>query len=124
MWLDGVKADPVHLYALGEQPRKMIFAQVIPGNRTFGGLHEGLKALNSGPSKGDGIGVILRDMLPHANVVRFSGRVSADYLREVARSRREWFGRWTVREVELVRTDRLLSRGGSRVLERFPLATA
>ena len=101
-----------------------VFAQVVPDGRTFGCLREGLKALNSGPSKMEGIGVILRDMLPHANVARFSGRVTADYLGEISRSRRECFGRWTVRKVELVRTDTLLSREGSQVLERIPLATA
>jgi hypothetical protein len=49
--------------------------------------------------------------------------VTAAFLEEVSKSRQEWFGRWTVREVELVRTDKLLSGKGSQVLERIPLAT-
>lgn len=100
-----------------------VFAQVVPDGRAFGRLRKGLKTLNFGPGKVDGIGSVLRDLLPHANVVRFSGEVTANFLEEISRSRGAWFGRWTVREVELVRTDRLLSREGSRVLERIPLAT-
>jgi hypothetical protein len=33
-----------------------------------------------------------------------------------------WWGRWTVSEVEIMRTDTLLSREGRQVLERIPLA--
>jgi hypothetical protein len=57
-------------------------------------------------------------------VVRFSGRVTTEFLREVSRFRRIHFGRWAVREVELVRSDKLLSREGSHVIERIPLATS
>jgi hypothetical protein len=61
--------------------------------------------------------------LAHANVVRFSGGVTTEFVREVSRSRRIHLGRWAVREVELVRSDKLLSREGSHVIERIPLAT-
>ena len=62
--------------------------------------------------------------LAHVNVIRFSGLVTTGFIKEVARFRRIHFGRWTVREVELVRSDKLLSREGSHVIERIPLATS
>jgi hypothetical protein len=60
--------------------------------------------------------------LAHANVVRFSDLVTMRFIKEVSRFRRTHFGRWTVREVELVRSDKLLSREGSHVIERISLA--
>jgi hypothetical protein len=48
--------------------------------------------------------------------------VTPNFLDEVSRSRQVRIGWWTVREVELVRTDRLLSREGTQVLKRIPLA--
>jgi hypothetical protein len=62
--------------------------------------------------------------LAHVNVVRFSGGVTTKFVREVSHFRRIHLGRWTVREVELVRSDKLLSREGSHVIERIPLATS
>jgi hypothetical protein len=59
--------------------------------------------------------------LGHANLVRFSGPVTAAFLAEVARQRRRDFGSWTVTEVELVRTDRYLSHEGTTVLARLRL---
>jgi 2'-5' RNA ligase len=100
-----------------------VFAQVVPHDGAFRCLRKGLKARNSRPGRPSGLGAVARDLLPHANVVRFSGNVTADFLDEVSKSRQEWFGRWTVREVELVRTDKLLSGKDSQVLERIPLAT-
>ena len=57
-----------------------------------------------------------------ANVVRFSGPVSAEFLAEVGRRRRADFGRWMASELELVETDRLLSAGATRVLARISLS--
>jgi hypothetical protein len=56
------------------------------------------------------------------NLVRFSGRVTKDFLDEVSRSRLAWFERWRVSEVELIRTDTLISRESRQVLARIPLA--
>jgi len=99
-----------------------VFAQVIPHGRTLRGLREGLRM--PGPPSGEvsAFGVYVRDLLPHMNIVRFSGHVTAGFLKEVSRSRQVCFGRWTVREVEVVRTDTMLSREGRQVLERIPLA--
>jgi len=59
--------------------------------------------------------------LAFANIVRFSGRVSREFVSELAALRRIDLGSWRVTEVELVRTDRLLSREGTEVLERISL---
>jgi 2'-5' RNA ligase len=99
-----------------------VFAQVIPHSRTLRTLRTELRMLARGVGGASGFGHYVRDLLPHMNVVRFSGRVTADFLDEVSRSRQLRFARWTVREVEVIRTDALLSREGRQVLERIPLA--
>ncbi len=104
-----------------------VFAQIIPHDRTLRALRRDLReiAKRSVPQIGDAniFGVVARDLLAHANVVRFSGRVTAEFLEELSRFRQAQFGRWTVREVEVVQTDKLLSREGTRIIERMPLAT-
>jgi len=99
-----------------------VFAQVIPHGRTLRALRTDLRKLGRRAGEASGFGDYVRDLLPHMNIVRFSGRVTADLLDEVSRSRQMWFGRWTVREVEIIRTDTLLSRESRQVLERIPLA--
>jgi 2'-5' RNA ligase len=103
-----------------------VFAQVISHDRTFSSLRGSLRRLArrsvSHPGSVSSFGVVVRDLLPHANIVRFLGRVTPNFLDEVSRSRQVRIGWWTVREVELVRTDRLLSREGTQVLKRIPLA--
>jgi 2'-5' RNA ligase len=99
-----------------------VFAEVIPHGRTLRSLREGLRMLSAPAGEVNTFGVYVRDLLPHANIVRFSGHVTANFLEEVSRSRQVCFGRWTVREVEVMRTDTLLSREGRQVLERVPLA--
>ena len=105
-----------------------VFAQVIPHGWTLrslrGHLRSSAKQNTSRSGSASGFGVVARSLLPHANVVRFSGEVTGEFLEEVSRLRRAGLGRWTVSEVEFVRTDRLLSRGGTQVVERMPLAMA
>ncbi len=98
------------------------FAQVIPHGRTLRALRTELRMLGRWAGEASAFGNYVRDLLPHMNIVRFSGRVTADFLDEVSRLRQMWFGGWTVREVEVIRTDTLLSREGRQVLERMPLA--
>jgi 2'-5' RNA ligase len=103
-----------------------VFAQIVPHDRTFRSLrrHLGWIADRSvGWSSSERLIDAAARNLAHANVVRFSGLVTPGFVREVSRFRWTYFGRWTVREVELVQSDRLLSRGGSHVIERIPLAT-
>jgi 2'-5' RNA ligase len=99
-----------------------VFAQVVPHGGTLRALRTKLRMLGRRERPTSGLGDHVRDFLPHMNIVRFSGRVSGGFLDEVTRSRQAWFGRWTVGEVELLRTDTLLSREGRRVLARLPLA--
>jgi 2'-5' RNA ligase len=99
-----------------------VFAQVVPHGGTLRALRTGLRTLGRQAGGAGGLGTYARDLLPHMNIVRFSGRVTGGFLDEVSRSRQAWFGRWTVREVEVMRTDTLLSREGRQVLERIPLA--
>ena len=99
-----------------------VFAQVIPHGSTLRALRTDLRMLGRRAGGASGFGTYVRDLLPHMNIVRFSGRVTADFLGEVSSSRQVWFGRWTVREVEVILTNTLLSREGRQVLERIPLA--
>jgi 2'-5' RNA ligase len=94
--------------------RRTVFAEVRPLDGTLRSLRRSLAGLVGAR---DGL---LPD-LAFANVVRFSGRVDAPFVRELAALRRRDFGSWIVEEVELVRTDRLLSREGTEVLERVRL---
>jgi 2'-5' RNA ligase len=102
-----------------------VFAQVFPHDHTFqsmrrhlGGIAE--RSLDQSSSERIFDGVARN--LAHANVVRFSDVVTKEFIKEIARFRWTRFGSWTVREVELVRSDKLLSREGSHVIERIPLA--
>jgi 2'-5' RNA ligase len=102
-----------------------VFVQVFPHDETFhsvrrhlGGIAERGVDQSSSERIIDGVA----RNLAHANVVRFSNLVTKEFIKEVARFRWTHFGRWTVREVELVRSDKLLSREGSHVIERIPLA--
>jgi 2'-5' RNA ligase len=92
-----------------------VFAQVIPHGWTFRSLHEQLRSLvkqnTSQLGSASRFGVVARSLLPHANVVRFSGQVTVDFLEEISRLRQAEFGRWTVSEVELVRTDSQFGHG-------------
>jgi hypothetical protein len=63
----------------------------------------------------------LRRRLAHANVIRFGAPVDRRLLAGVGRLRRARFGRFQIEEVELVRTDKVLSDAGTRTLGRFTL---
>jgi 2'-5' RNA ligase len=103
-----------------------VFAQIFPHDQTFHSLRRYLGAIAARrvyQSSSERILDGVARNLAHANVVRFSDLVTTRFIEEVSRSRRTHFGRWTVREVELVRSDKLLSREGLHVIERIPLAT-
>jgi 2'-5' RNA ligase len=94
-----------------------VFALALPGDATMASLRAGLAGLTGGPGPRGRLG----RGLGHANLVRFSGPVTAGFLAELARLRRQDFGTFTVDEVELVRTDRLLSPEGTTTLGRLRL---
>jgi 2'-5' RNA ligase len=99
-----------------------VFAQVIPQDGTLRALRAELRMLGRRAGGPIDFGSYVRDLLPHMNIVRFSGRVRPDFLDEVSRSRPVRFERWTVGEVELIRTDAVLSREGRKALASIPLA--
>jgi 2'-5' RNA ligase len=98
-----------------------VFALALPGDATLRSLRAGLGRL--APGRGSGGRWVGRG-LGHANLVRFSGPVTAGFLAELARLRRQDFGAFAVDEVELVRTDRLLSPEGTTTLARVRLTGA
>ena len=96
-----------------------VYAVALPGDATLRSLRAGLGRLAAGrrprrPRVGRGLG--------HANLARFSGPVTPGFLAELARMGGQDFGSFTVEEVELVRTDRLLSPAGATTLARTRLA--
>ena len=96
-----------------------VFALALPDDGTLRSLRAGLGRLPAGPRRrrprvGRGLG--------HANLARFSGPVTTGFLAELARMGGQDFGSFTVEEVELVRTDRLLSPAGTTTLARTRLA--
>jgi 2'-5' RNA ligase len=104
-----------------------VFAQIVPHDRTFHSLRRHLGGIvdrSVYQASSERLFDASARTLAHANVVRFSGLVTTGFIKEVSRFRRIHFGRWTVREVDLVRSDKLLSREGSHVIERIPLATS
>ena len=56
-------------------------------------------------------------------VERLDSRVATSFINEVSPFRRTRSGRWTEQEIELVRSDKLLSQEGVHIIERIPLAT-
>jgi len=103
-----------------------VFAEIIPHGGTFhslGSQLRGIAARSVHQSSSKRVLDAVTSNLAHANVVRFSGPVTAGLVKEVSRFRRATFGRWTVREIEFVRSDKLLSREGTYVIDQIPLAT-
>jgi 2'-5' RNA ligase len=102
-----------------------VFAQVFPHDKTFHSLRRqlgGIAERNVDRSSSERIIDGVARNLAHANLVRFSDLVTARFIKEVSCFRWTHFGRWTVREIEVVRSDKLLSREGLHVIERMPLA--
>ncbi len=98
---------------------RTVFAELYPRSggltalrRELGGV---LAPLHPLPSRW------VRHRLAHANVLRFGAPLSAALIEHVASLRGRDFGRFEVTHVELVRTDKVLSAGGTRVLGRFAL---
>jgi hypothetical protein len=106
---------------LGLSPDTVLL-RVEPLDDAFLRLRRSLRALGDPPP---GLrGAVVRPLLGRiafANVVRFSGAVSGTFLDEVARLRGLELGSWTATEVEIVRTDRLLSPDATRTLARIAL---
>jgi 2'-5' RNA ligase len=108
----------VDVRGLNTSPRT-VFAELYPQGGGLLGLRRDLRAalipLHGPPSRW------LRHGLAHANVLRFGAPVGASLIEEVARLRTHDFGRFEVTEIELVRTDKVLSVEGTRLLRRLAL---
>jgi 2'-5' RNA ligase len=103
-----------------------VFAQVFPHDQTFHSLRwhlGGIAKRSVDQSSSERILDGVARNLAHTNVVRFSDPVTTGFIKEISRFRWTHFGRWTVREVELVRSDKLLSQEGVHLIEQIPLAT-
>jgi 2'-5' RNA ligase len=99
--------------------RSTVFAELYPRGSGLESLrrelHRALATPQAPPLRW------LRQRLAHANIVRFAAPVDRRLIAEVAKLRARCFGRFEVTEIELVRADKVLSSGGTRVLRRFPL---
>lgn len=104
-----------------------VFVQLFPIDRTLAHLRREIRALIPAPRLPDKpetaygasrSGLLFRDMA-FANVIRFSGPVSASLVRDIRRCRSRHFGTLALESVELVVTDRLLSAEGTQVRERI-----
>ncbi len=96
-----------------------VFAELHPRGPGLRALRGDLRSAESGEH--GSISRWLRRRLAHANVMRFGAPVDPRLLAEVGRLRAMRFGRFEVDEVELVRTDKVLSRAGTRTLGQFRL---
>jgi 2'-5' RNA ligase len=96
-----------------------VFAELYPHGSGLLALRRDLRRAESdehGP-----VARWLRRRLAHANVIRFGAPVDPRLLAGVGSLRRARFGRFRIDEVELVRTDKVLSGAGTRTLARFTL---
>jgi 2'-5' RNA ligase len=98
---------------------RTVFTELYPRDGGLAALRrdlgEALTPLHAPPSRW------LRQRFAHANVLRFAAPVGASLIQEVAKLRSRDFGCFEVAEVELARSDKVLSVEGTRVLGRFPL---
>jgi hypothetical protein len=59
--------------------------------------------------------------LVFANIVRFSGPITLRFVQEVARHHASYFGRFTIRQLEVVLTDKFLSAAGTQTIDHISL---
>jgi hypothetical protein len=96
-----------------------VFVELYPRGPGLESVRRGLRA---GESKEHGPAARwLRRRLAHANLIRFGGPVEPRLIAELRRLRRARFGSFEVADVELARTDKVLSGAGTRPLGSFRL---
>jgi 2'-5' RNA ligase len=101
-----------------------VFTRVLPEDDTLSHLRKRIAALS--PTHARHPWIVhpmqrLRRRFALANVVRFSGVVTPAFAVAISRWREATFGRGIITELELVRTDRLLSTEGTEVIARMSL---
>jgi 2'-5' RNA ligase len=98
---------------------RTVFAELYPRDGGLAALRrdlgQALAPLHAPPSQW------LRQRVAHANVLRLAAPLGALVIEALAGLRSRDFGGFQVTEVELVRTDKVLSVEGTRVLGRFAL---
>jgi 2'-5' RNA ligase len=99
--------------------RDTVFAELRPIGPAFEAIRRDLRAGESGEHRA--ASRWLRRRLAHANLIRFGGPVGPGLIDAVARLRLARFGSFQVAEVELSRTDKVLSDAATRPLGAFRL---
>jgi 2'-5' RNA ligase len=117
--LEGFRPFDLLVRGLSVSPTT-VFAQALPEDSAVQELRRRLWAREPKPLLPELVSRAMRHLC-FINLVRFRGPVSSELLTEVARLRTLPVGRFSVTEIELVRTDRFLSDAGTQVLERFSL---
>jgi 2'-5' RNA ligase len=99
--------------------RDTVFAELHPRGAGLRALRDDLRAVES--REHGSVSRWLRRRIAHANLIRFAVPVDRRLVAEVGRLRATFFGEFEAREVELVRTDKVMSDAGTRTLARFAL---
>jgi 2'-5' RNA ligase len=98
---------------------RTVFAELYPSGSGLAALRRALRAALA--PLHPAVSQWVRQRLAHASVARLGGPPDRRVIAEVERLRARDFGRFEVAEIELVRTDKILSAEGTIVLGRFPL---
>jgi hypothetical protein len=101
---------------------RTVFAELYPLGPGLRLLRRDLRPLES-PEHGP-VARWARRRIAHANVIRFAAPVDPRLVDEVGTLRGAHFGRFEVKELELVRGDKVLSDARTRTLGRFGLDRA
>ncbi|MGH2924956.1 MAG: 2'-5' RNA ligase family protein [Solirubrobacterales bacterium] len=99
--------------------RDTVFAELRPIGPALKAIRRDLRVGES--SEHGAASRWLRRRLVHTNLIRFGGPVGPGLIDRVARLRRARFGSFQVAEVELARTDKVLSDAATRPLDAFRL---
>ena len=95
-----------------------VFVQLFPENNSISELRY---KLLGGRSALRGFRTRAFRHLSFANIVRFSGPISLPFVQEVARRYAFFFGGFTIRQLEVVLTDKVLSAAGTQTIDHISL---
>jgi hypothetical protein len=98
--------------------QETVLAQILPWRGDLGPLRWDLRRVGVGNPKSSRLRRLLGG-LAYANVCRFRGPVDPALVEAIRALRHRDFGEFTIREVEVVRTDMVLSEEGTTELVRF-----
>ncbi|MFT3800333.1 MAG: hypothetical protein QM766_03865 [Burkholderiaceae bacterium] len=107
-----------------------VFVQLFPCNKDFKSLRRGLNEMEGRQFAECSFGHLKKDLtaanllmknMAFANVMRFAGVLSPSVVKYVSVNRWRDFGEFSLRELELVSTDRYLSSSGTKIIKSFSL---